>query len=113
MIKDPDLPTELTEIELSALSKCALSSEHQARLSLLLARNREQVVITQESQELDRFLQEVDALSVLKARALLNLQHWDDLDDASVRRDLAAASVAALGDFWDNEVDLEWQNFQP
>ena len=112
-MNDPDLLTELTEIELSALSKCALSSEHQARLSLLLAHNREQVLTAQESQELDRYLQEVDALSILKARAQLTLQHWDDLDDVSVRRDLAAASVAALGDFWDNEVDLEWQNFQP
>ena len=37
----------------------------------------------------------------------------EDLDSLAVRCELAAASVAALGDFWDNEVDLEWQNFQP
>lgn len=37
----------------------------------------------------------------------------EDLDDLAVRRELAAASVAALGDFWDNEVDAQWQDFQP
>jgi plasmid stability protein len=37
----------------------------------------------------------------------------DDLDSLSVRRELAAASVAALGDFWDNKVDAQWQTFQP
>lgn len=37
----------------------------------------------------------------------------EDLDSLAVRRELAAASVAALGDFWDNEVDAQWQDFQP
>ena len=37
----------------------------------------------------------------------------EDLDDLAVRRELAAASVAALGDFWDDEVDAQWQDFQP
>ena len=37
----------------------------------------------------------------------------EDTDDLAVRRELAAASVSALGDFWDNEVDVEWQSFQP
>jgi len=37
----------------------------------------------------------------------------DDLDSLSVRRELAAASVAALGDFWDDKVDAQWQPFQP
>ncbi len=37
----------------------------------------------------------------------------DNVNSLAVRRELAAASVAALGDFWDNEVDREWQDFQP
>lgn len=37
----------------------------------------------------------------------------EDLDDLAIRRELAAASVAALGDFWDSEVDAQWQTFQP
>ncbi|OGO40510.1 MAG: hypothetical protein A2Z04_01500 [Chloroflexi bacterium RBG_16_57_9] len=38
---------------------------------------------------------------------------YEDLDSLSVRRELAAASLATLGDFWDNEVDAQWQTFQP
>ena len=37
----------------------------------------------------------------------------EDTDSLAVRRELAAASVNALGDFWDNEVDAQWQTFQP
>ena len=37
----------------------------------------------------------------------------EDTDSLAVRRELAAASLAALGDFWDNEVDAQWQTFQP
>ena len=37
----------------------------------------------------------------------------ESLDRLSVRRELAAASVAALGDFWDSGVDAHWQTFQP
>lgn len=37
----------------------------------------------------------------------------ESLDSLAVRRELAAASVAALGNFWDNEVDAQWQTFQP
>ena len=38
---------------------------------------------------------------------------YEDTDSLAVRRELAAASLAALGDFWDNEVDAQWQTFQP
>ena len=37
----------------------------------------------------------------------------EDTDDLAVRRELAAASVASIGDFWDDEVDAEWQDFAP
>lgn len=36
----------------------------------------------------------------------------DDTDDLAVRRELATASVTALGDFWDSDEDSEWQKFQ-
>lgn len=36
----------------------------------------------------------------------------ENLDSLAVRRELAAASVAALADFWNNEVDAQWQTFQ-
>jgi len=50
-----------------------------------------------------------NALAVLGESSTVS----EDLDSLVVRRELAAASVAALGDFWDNEVDAQWQNFQP
>lgn len=37
----------------------------------------------------------------------------EDLDSLAVRREMAAASIAVLGDFWDNEVDCAWQDFTP
>ena len=37
----------------------------------------------------------------------------EEIDSLAVRRELAAASVNALGDFWGNEIDTEWQTFQP
>jgi hypothetical protein len=37
----------------------------------------------------------------------------ENLDSLAVRRELASVGVAALGDFWDNEVDAQWQTFQP
>jgi len=49
------------------------------------------------------------ALAILDAGPMVE----EDLDSLTVRRELAAASVAALGDFWDNEVDAQWQDFQP
>ncbi|MBE9472273.1 MAG: hypothetical protein KAW49_07110 [Anaerolineae bacterium] len=49
------------------------------------------------------------ALTILDASPMAE----EDLDSLAVRRELAAASVAALGDFWDNEVDAQWQDFQP
>lgn len=51
-------------------------------------------------------------------QALLNATRMDwlsgeDIDNLATRRELAAASIAALGDFWDSDCDLEWQDFQP
>jgi len=37
----------------------------------------------------------------------------EDMDSLAIRRELAAASVNALGGFWDNEVDASWQAYQP
>lgn len=51
-----------------------------------------------------------------QALSKLSRMDWltdEDTDDLAVRRELAAAPVAALGSFWDNEEDLEWQKFQP
>lgn len=66
---------DLSEAELNALSEGVLSVEHQSRLGLLLERNREAALTSSESEELDRYLQQIDSLNILKARARLTLQH--------------------------------------
>jgi len=49
------------------------------------------------------------ALAILDAGPMAE----ENLDSLAVRRELAAASVAALEDFWDNELDAQWQDLQP
>ena len=72
---DPDLLSGLSEIELQALSEGVLSVEHQDRLSALLERNRDQRLTDDEAAELDRYLEQIDSLNILKARARLTLRH--------------------------------------
>lgn len=57
------------------------------------------------------------APSASSEQTLPNVSHLDwltdeDTDVLAVRRELAAASVAGLDNFWDNEEDLAWQDFQ-
>lgn len=52
-----------------------LAVEHQERLSALLERNRDQTLTASEAGELDRYLEQIDSLNILKARARLTLQH--------------------------------------
>jgi hypothetical protein len=75
LMDDPDLLIGLSEIELSALSDGVLAVEHQARLSALLERNRAQTLTVGEAKELDRYLEQIDSLNILKARARLTLQY--------------------------------------
>jgi hypothetical protein len=75
LLDDPDLLPGLSETELYALSEGVLAAEHQERLSALLERNREQTLTEREAEELDRYLEQIDSLNILKARARLTLQH--------------------------------------
>ena len=75
LLDDPDLLIGLSEIELNALSEGMLAIEHQEKLSVLLERNREQMLTAVEAEELDRYLEQIDSLNILKARARLTLQH--------------------------------------
>lgn len=79
LLDDPDLLPGLSEMELQALSQGVLSVEHQDRLSALLERNREQVLTEGEAAELDRYLEQIDSLNILKARARLTLRHWQQM----------------------------------
>jgi len=71
---DPDLLVGLDETELQVLAEGMLSAPHQERLDELLQLNREAKLSPSEQTELDRLLEYVDSMNVLKARAIYTLQ---------------------------------------
>jgi hypothetical protein len=83
LLDDPDLLPGLSETELRALSEGMLAAEHQERLSELLALNHEQMLKAQEAEELDRYLELIDSLNILKARARLTLHHLEQMQQVN------------------------------
>ena len=73
--QDADRMDDLSDGELQALADGMLATTHQARLEVLLHRNRAGQLGDDERQELDRLLSGIDALNILKARALYTLRH--------------------------------------
>jgi hypothetical protein len=73
MSDDAELLIGLSDGELEALAESILAPSAQARLDELLARNAEHQLSAQEQAELDRLLQRVDQLTVLKTRARYTL----------------------------------------
>lgn len=71
---DPDILVNLSEPELQTLAEGMLSSRYQQRLDALLLRNREGATDDAMERELDRLLEYVDHMNVLKARANYTLQ---------------------------------------
>jgi hypothetical protein len=70
---DPDLLTGLSRTELEALAESILAPATQARLDDLLTRHSEAQLSTEEIAELDRLLEQVDQLNILKTRARYTL----------------------------------------
>ncbi len=75
---DPDLLVGLGKDALQALAEGMVSAGHQARLTGLLQKNREGELSPGETLELDRLLEHVDQMNMLKARALYTLQQLED-----------------------------------
>ena len=71
---DPELLVGLTEEELEALADGLLSPSAQGRLNSLLERNAEGALAGAERAELDRLLEQVDQLTILKTRARFTLK---------------------------------------
>lgn len=67
--------TSLSVAELEALAEGLLAPARQARLDDLLANNGEGSLSIQERRELDRLLESVDQLTLLKTRARYTLNH--------------------------------------
>ena len=68
-----DLIIGLSQSELQALAFCALAPQQQARLDDLLERNVNDKLSPAESAELDKLLEDIDYLNVLKTRARYTL----------------------------------------
>lgn len=83
LLDDPELLPGLSETELRALSEGMLAAEHQERLNVLLQRNREQSLSDGEARELDRYLEQIDSLNLLKARARLTLHHLQETEQVN------------------------------
>lgn len=70
---DSDLLIGLSQPELHALAFCQLGPEQQIRLDNLLERNSNHMLSPEESAELDKLLEDIDYLNVLKTRARYTL----------------------------------------
>jgi len=69
MSNDPELLVGLSDGELDALAESRLAPSAQGRLDELLALNAENQLSAGEQAELDRLLDRVDQLTILKTRA--------------------------------------------
>lgn len=78
-VSDPELLVGLSKPELQALAQSTLAPAEQSRLDDLLSRNANAQISETEAAELDRLLQHVDQLSILKTRARYTLAHQTGL----------------------------------
>lgn len=74
--QDPELLGNLSDEELMALAESKLSLEAQTQLDDLLSRNQENHLSATEKAQLDRLLNQVDSLNILKTRARYTLIHF-------------------------------------
>ena len=81
-LEDEDLLTNVSPAELQALASLSIAPDEQAKLSDLLARNTEDQLSTEELEKLDRLLDQLDQLNILKARAQYTLQYFNQASAA-------------------------------
>ncbi len=74
-LSDAEILLSLSQAELKALAESMLAPAAQARLNDLLARNTQGQLSIEETNELDRLLEQVDQLTILKTRAIYTLHH--------------------------------------
>ena len=72
-VTDSDLLVGLSQAELQALAQSVLAPVDQAHLDDLLARHAEKEISAHELAQLDRLLEQVDQLNILKTRARYTL----------------------------------------
>jgi hypothetical protein len=74
-LEDEDLLTNISPAELQALANISLAPAPQTQLSDLLKRNAAGQISPKETTILDRLLEQVDQLNLLKARAHYTLKY--------------------------------------
>ena len=74
MTNDPEILLNIGVDELEALADGMLAPSAQSRLNELLARNADGQLDAAEQSEIDRLLERIDQLTVLKTRARYTLQ---------------------------------------
>ena len=72
-VSDPEILIGLSEAELEALAHSTLALAEQSRLDDLLTQNTEAQLSEAEQAELDRLLNDIDHLTILKTRARYTL----------------------------------------
>ena len=82
MSADPELLVGMSIDELEALADTLLAPAAQQRLDDLLARQKEKQLTAAEEQELDRLLQQLNQLTILKTRARYTLNHKNGETDS-------------------------------
>ena len=80
---DAECLRDLNPSELQALADSMLAPTAQTRLNELLAQNAESQLGDEEQAELDRLLDQVDQLTILKTRARYTMQALASLTEAS------------------------------
>lgn len=78
-LSDPEILLSLSQAELKALAESMLAPSAQIRLDELLTRNAQAQLSIEETNELDRLLDQVDQLTILKTRALYTLHQQIDM----------------------------------
>ncbi len=73
--RDPDLLPDLSDDELRALANALLAPAQQAQLDALRRAQDEGDLSAEDASEFDLLIEQIDSLNLIKARAMLTLQH--------------------------------------
>jgi hypothetical protein len=77
--QDPDFLPNLNNCELQALADSSLAPAAQSRLNALLAQNNENQLSEDQQTELEKLLNQIDSLNLLKTRARYTLQTLENV----------------------------------
>ena len=71
---DPEVLAGVSEVELTALAESELAPSAQRQVQSLTEKSSEQTLSADEAEHLERLLEQIDYLNILKARARYTLQ---------------------------------------